>query len=188
MVVADIFAVYKDVLSRLERAGLEYMIVGSVGSIVYGEPRMTHDIDIVVCLLPQHATVFAQLFPLKEFYCPPPEVLTSEIVDRGQFNLIHHDSGLKIDVMVLKNTPHAKSEFARRVQVELWQGFLAYVASPEDLILKKLDYYREGRSEKHILDIRGIIANTPLDKNYLRTWVKQMRLEEEWKSAADTDL
>ncbi len=178
----QVMEVFQDVLSRLEEAQLPYMVVGSLSSIVYGEPRMTKDMDLVVDIPVQQAHQFEKLFPFEGFYCPPLEVLKAEVVARGQFNLIHHNSGLKIDIIVRKQSPHAIEEFKRRQKVSFWKGFEASIASPEDVIIKKLDYYREGGSEKHLSDIRGILANSPIDQNYLDHWLQTLGLTEVWKN------
>lgn len=147
--------------------------------MIYGEPRMTHDLDLVVEVAPGDAARFGELFPEERFYCPPIEVIRSEIVHRGQFNLIHHDSGLKIDLMIRKETAHGRGEFARRRRVPFWEGTEAFVASAEDVILKKLDFFRQGGSEKHLRDIRGILAETEIDRAYLDLWVGKLGLERE---------
>lgn len=182
MTGTEILEVFAGVLARLEQGGISYMVVGSVGSIIYGEPRMTKDMDIVVESRPEIAASFEELFPIEEFYCPPQEILRDEIVNHGQFNLIHHRSGMKIDVIVKACTAHAQSEFARRQKVEFWKDMNAFVATPEDIIIKKLQYYKEGGSDKHIRDIRGIIANHSLDKIYLDKWVAELKLQTEWSA------
>jgi hypothetical protein len=174
---------FSSVIQKLEGKQIPYMIVGSVAAMIYGEPRLTHDMDLVINIAPADASKFEALFPLEEFYCPPKEVLTSEIVHHGQFNLIHHETGLKIDLMVRKETAHALSEFSRRRKVPFWQSFEAYVASPEDVIIKKLDFYRQGGSEKHLTDIRGILAQTEIDQSYLQEWIIKLGLTAEWKKA-----
>ena len=79
--------------------------------------------------------------------------------------------------MIRKNTDHAIAEFDRREKVSFWEEFEACLAKPEDVILKKLIFYREGGSPKHITDIRGILANTIVDKAYLEKWVNQLDLQ-----------
>lgn len=175
--------VFREILERIESEDIAYMIVGSVGSIIYGEPRMTKDLDVVVKVVPKDAKIIESLFPIEGFYCPPLEVLRDEIVRRGQFNLIHHESGLKVDVIVCKNAPHSQEEFKRRRRVDIWEGFLAWVASPEDVIIKKLDYYREGRSDKHLADIRGILSHMEIDEKYLHKWVSDLGLTQFWELA-----
>jgi hypothetical protein len=181
MSLPAIMTVFQDVLARLEEAKIPYMVVGSLSSIVYGEPRMTKDMDIVVDVPAQDASKFEFYFPFSGFYCPPGDILKDEIVNRGQFNLIHHESGLKIDVIVRKQSPHSIEEFKRRKKISFWKGFEAFIASPEDVIIKKLDFFREGGSEKHITDIRGILASTELDRAYLEKWIQSLGLETVWQ-------
>jgi len=169
------------VIDRLERGGIPYMVVGSVAAMIYGEPRMTHDLDLVLELAPSHARHLPALFPETEFYCPPSEVIRAEVVHRGQFNLLHHETGLKIDLIVRKDTPHARTEFSRRSRAPFWEGHDVFVASPEDVILKKLDYFRQGGSQKHLGDIRGILAETPVDPSYLDHWLAELGLQREWQ-------
>ncbi len=171
------------IIQKLEENDVQYMVVGSMASMTYGEPRMTHDLDVVINLIPQDAQRLESLFPHDQFYCPPLEVMRSEIIHRGQFKLIDHESGLKIDLVVRKNTEHALCEFARRRKVPFWQGTEVYLASPEDVIIKKLEYYREGGSQKHLKDIRGILAETEIDEAYLAQWVSKLGIEQEWKMA-----
>jgi hypothetical protein len=66
---------------------------------------------------------------------------------------------------------------------KLWEGFAVPLASPEDVIIKKLEYYKEGQSDKHLRDIRGILANTKLDMNYMNEWLKKLHLTDEWNLA-----
>ncbi|MEM6275171.1 MAG: nucleotidyl transferase AbiEii/AbiGii toxin family protein [Myxococcota bacterium] len=176
----SILTTFLDVIRRFEDAGIDYMVVGSVASIVYGQPRMTHDMDLVIDAPGAAATRIAELFPDDEFYVPPIEVLRAEWVQKGQFNLIHHESGLKIDVIIRKSSEHAVEEFARRRRVPFIGDAKVVMASPEDVILKKLSYFREGGSEKHLTDIRGILAEADLDQPYLERWLEALSLRREW--------
>lgn len=173
--------VFSDVIRKLDEHQIPYMIVGSIAAMIYGEPRLTHDMDLVIDILPQDAGKFVTLFPEEEFYCPPTEVVTSKIVHRGQFNLTHPESGLKIDFVIRKETEHAACEFSRRRREPFWEGLDATIASPEDIVIKKLDFHRQGGSEKHITDIRGILSQTELDDAYLQSWISKLGLEKEWK-------
>jgi hypothetical protein len=180
---SSLIEVFSEVIRRLEANHFPYMIVGSIASLVYGEPRLTKDMDLVVDIPAQNLRKMETLFPLDEFYCPPEEVMTDECVRRGQFNLIHHNSGLKIDFVFRKNTPHGTTEFARKRRIEIWPGLEAFIAAPEDVILKKLDFFREGGSNKHLLDIKGILTQTEIDPTYLDEWVGKLRLQEQWEAA-----
>ena len=171
----------KATLHCLENSRIDYMVVGSIATAVYGEPRLTRDLDVVVQVKDQAAKIFLEYFPTSEFYVPPEVVLVQEFSHRGQFNLLHMNSGLKIDVVVQKPTAHGVAEFERRRQVEMLPNVKAWIASPEDLIIAKLRYYREGESEKHLRDIRGILAQTPVDHSYLSGWTQSLHLTEQWQ-------
>ena len=171
---------FLSVIQKFEKENIPYMVVGSIASMMYGEVRLTHDMDMVIDILPVDIKKIETLFPLSEFYCPPLEVLKSEMASRGQFNLIHHQTGLKIDVVIRKATAHAVEEFGRRSKKLFWQDAEVYVASPEDVILKKLDFFREGGSDKHLRDIRGILAETQVDRRYLDLWIGKLGLMGEW--------
>ena len=171
------------VIFALEENEIEYMLVGSLASMIYGDPRLTRGIDFVVEMKPEQLTKISVIFPNKDFYCPPIETISDEMLRRGQFNLIHHTSGFKIDIVFRKQSPHSLQEFKRRKKIELWPGFSAYVATPEDVIIKKLEYFREGRSSKHLLDIKSIRIHTILDQKYLEKWIQSLGLEKEWTEA-----
>lgn len=173
--------VLRDVVVRLDKENIPYFLVGSLGSMYYGRPRFTKDVDLVVQLHPSIAGKFSQFFPIEDYYCPPIEVLRDEIVRRGSFNLIHQQSGIKIDIVLYKDTEYHRSEFSRRAKVEILPQFEVYIAAPENIILKKLDYYREGGAEKHLTDIREILAGSKVDDEYLQLWIAKLGLSEEWK-------
>lgn len=83
----------------LDEIGIDYMATGSIAAIFYGEPRLTHDIDLVLELEDSHIASLCERFDLDHYYCPPPEVLRVELgrSHHAHFNLIHHDTGLKAD-------------------------------------------------------------------------------------------
>jgi hypothetical protein len=179
--LASMIEVFRDVVARIEQVNINYLIVGSIASMVYGEPRLTRDLDLVLDIEAKDCNKFFSLFQQPEFYCPPMEILADEVRNRGQFNLLHVPSGLKIDIVVKKVTAFDQSRFSRVRKTVLWENFTANVASVEDVIIKKLEFYREGGSEKHLRDIRGIQSNTKLDLVYLEQWIAKLHLEEEWK-------
>jgi hypothetical protein len=131
------------VLDELE---IPYRVVGSVAAMTYGEPRFTNDIDVVVDLKPEQADQFCGFFPAGEFYCYRDAVIEA-IRQRRQFNIIHYESGIKIDVFIPEPGSLKDTFLARGRRVTLVPGFDAWFASPEDVILKKLEYYREGGSD-----------------------------------------
>jgi len=156
---ANLFLIFTQ---RLNDLGVAYMVSGSVAVIIYGEPRLTHDVDLIVVLDGEHISRLPEAFPPAEFYCPPAEVIAVEAAreQRGHFNIIHHRTGFKADVYLSGRDPlHAWGlARARRLEVE---GQVLVVAPPEYVILRKLEYYREGGSEKHLRDIRSVLTNSP---------------------------
>ena len=171
------------VIQALETMGIPYMITGSQASAYYGEPRFTRDIDIVADIRPGQIEDFAAYFPANEFYCDK-EMIEAEIGRRGQFNIIHAASGLKIDIILTKATPFSQTEFARRNRSPVFHDQDAYFASAEDVILKKMEYYREGESDKHLRDITGIlkISGDAVDRDYISQWAKRLGLTEIWEA------
>jgi hypothetical protein len=176
-------------VARLEELGATYLVTGSVAATLYGEPRATHDIDLVVELSTAHCDALPRVFPAEEFYLPPPEVvrLESQREGRGHFNIIHHASGLKADIyLVGTDELHAWAlRNARRYSVE---GIDVCVAPPEYVITRKLEFYREGGSAKHLRDIRSMLslASDLIDFPTLDTWIRSRGLEAQWSEASSS--
>jgi hypothetical protein len=168
-------------VAALERLQIPYLITGSVAAMAYGEPRLTNDIDVVVDLHESHVRDMLAQFPPDEFYLSD-EAIRDALARKGQFSIIHPASGLKIDVMVQQGTPFEQSRFERARIVHFTDVRGAYFASPEDVILKKMQYYREGGSEKHLRDIGGImkVSAGAIDEAYIGQWADQLRLREIW--------
>ena len=173
-------------IARLERLGIPYFVTGSTAGILYGEPRMTHDVDIVVALSLPDVHAFVEAFPLEEFYCPPEDVLAIEVRrgQRGHCNLIHHNSGFKADIYIAFDELH-RWALAHRRSLHL-DGLQLSVAPIEYVILRKLEYFREGRSEKHVRDIRGMLDVSPsqIDVSFLEQWISRLGLDAEWSQIA----
>ncbi len=170
-------------VETFEALGIDYMISGSQASIYYGEPRFTQDIDVVVDIKPSHVPSLLGRFPSTEFYLNE-EAVREAIRDRGQFNIIHPASGLKIDVVLRKDTPYDRVEFERRQRQPILPGKDACFARPEDVILYKMLYFREGGSELHLRDIAGMlrISRSEIDTKYVAEWARQLGLSEIWKA------
>ena len=127
--------VLRDVVARLESAGIAYMLTGSVAMSVYAEPRMTRDIDIVVELVADDARRVVELFS-PEYYVSDEAVRTA-IAARSLFNLFSLAHLVKVDLIVRNDDEFQQCEFARRQRHELG-AISAWVISKEDLILSKL--------------------------------------------------
>lgn len=169
----------------LNRMGVRYVVSGSVAAMLYGEPRLTHDVDFVVFLRDQDVQGLAQTFAAPLFYLPPPEVIAIEVAreQRGHFNVIHSDTGFKADFYTSgRDDLHAWAfRQARRLE---YRGEPVSVAPPAYVIVRKLEYYREGRSEKHLRDIRAMMAvsGSQLNREELEEWIRRRGLENEWRA------
>ena len=139
-----------------DRIGVPYFVTGSIAAMAYGEPRFTNDVDIVADLHPRDVDALMAAFPPPDFYLSRPAVLEA-IRTRHQFNLLHITEGVKADIILPQQSEYDQLRFARREPVPVGSRGEAILASPENVILKKLEYYREGGSEKHLRDIVGIL-------------------------------
>ncbi|MCP4590620.1 MAG: hypothetical protein GY842_07745 [bacterium] len=174
------------VVATLERLELRYLITGSTATIAFGEPRLTNDIDVVVELPPARVTEFCRAFPGPDFYLSE-EAVREAVQQHGQFNIIHPTSGLKVDVIVPEDTPFNRGRLARARRVRPAADYDASFASIEDVIIKKMEYYRDGGSEKHLRDITGVlkISGDQVDHAYIAEWASRMRLEPIWEAVRE---
>ena len=176
----NLFRIYTDILNQ---NNFKYFISGSVASIVYGDPRLTNDIDLVIFLNKNDIDNFIRVFPSAKFYCPPFEVIKSELEHKegGHFNLIHHESGFKADIY-LAGTDEFQiwaMKYARQIEFE---GSTIFIAPPEYVIIKKLEFYKEGKSQKHLTDVKGILNNSSelIDFEFLNNVIFEKSLNEFW--------
>lgn len=169
------------VLRTLERLKIAYMVVGSVASGAYGEPRMTQDIDIVVSISAEEAAQLCAAFPAGEFYVSR-EAAMAALAQGGQFNVIHPASGNKIDFLIARKDAWGREQMRRRQRVRILPRQEGFAARAEDLILSKMLYYKEGGSEKHLRDIAGILKISPdeVDRDYVAAWSAQLNVLEIW--------
>jgi hypothetical protein len=171
-----------DFLARtMSELQIEYFVTGSSATITYGEPRFTNDIDIVAILKSSDVDQLCEAFSAPEFYLSR-EAVQQAILRRRMFNIIHPTSGLKIDVAVPAENEFNESRRARTVEVKLKTATRVSFASPEDVILKKMEYFREGGSEKHLRDITGVlrICDRPIDRDYISRWATSLNVEGIW--------
>jgi hypothetical protein len=175
-------------LDPLERLALPYCITGSVASSVYGEPRLTADIDVVLVLGVKDIAALRAAFPGDAYYVPPEETLHLEIARsaRGMFNLIHHSTLFKADIYLAARDPLHAWALEHRRRIDLG-GRDAWLAPPEYVILRKLEYLREGGSDKHVRDIRGILAATPIDQAFVDAEVARLGVEAQWLRCREGD-
>jgi len=167
---------------RFNALGAPWAATGSIASTFYGEVRSTNDIDIIVLLNGRAAEALPRVFPDTEFYCPPRDVIEIERnrKRRGHFNLVHHDTGWKADVYLSSDDPLDAWALRNRRPVEN-EGVQIWLAPPEYVIIKKLEFLREGGSEKHLRDIRGMLAVTDVNRAFLENEIAQRDLTDGWR-------
>jgi hypothetical protein len=178
---------FKKVVDILHTSGLRYMVVGSFASGFWGEPRATYDVDVVIAIGEQDLPLLGALFPSEEFYLSL-DAAKEAIRLKRQFNVIHPESGNKIDLMVQGDDDWARTQLDRRRLLTVAPGLAAYVAAPEDIILGKLLYYQEGGSQKHLRDIAGILKmrGDTIEMDYIDAWAAKLGVLDEWKFARQT--
>lgn len=158
------------VSDRLSAAGISFMLTGSFALAFYATPRMTRDLDFVVALKARDVATLIAAFA-SDFYVDHDSAASAVAAER-LFNLMHLESGIKVDFIVQKSTEYRQVEFARRKQVSLG-GFTTWIVSCEDLILSKLVWARESASEMQRRDIALLLAQSP-DLEYIRLWAPRL--------------
>jgi hypothetical protein len=170
---------------------VEYMVTGSVAAIVYGELRVTHDVDIVVRLPVSRAGRLAEIFSGAEMYVPPVEVIRQEIGRQrfGHFNLVHGPAAFKADVYLAGDDPLHEWALAHRREA-VHAGVQAWFAPPEYVILRKLEFFRDGGSQKHLRDIAWMlhVSRDRIDLPLLEAKVRELGVEPEWEKAKAAPL
>ncbi len=162
------------VVRVLEGLEVEYLVGGSVASSVFGVPRATLDVDLVADLREGHVAGFVGA--IQDGFYVDPDAVRDAVCRRASFNVIHLATMLKVDVFVLKPDPLSRSAMARRRRLDLpgTPPAAIEVASPEDIVLQKLHWYRlgEGVSERQWRDVLGVLRVQAgrLDEEYLRRW------------------
>ena len=166
--------VLRDVSRRLESAGISFMLTGSVAMNYYSQPRMTRDIDLVVSLNEAQTEEFFRLFEMAYYF--DRQIVADAISRHSMFNLIHNDAVIKVDCIVLKTDAYRQEEFARRKQINLGD-FETWIVSREDLVLSKLFWARDSKSEMQLRDVRNLLS-TDCDMEYLRSRAMKLNVDE----------
>ncbi|MCP3978584.1 MAG: hypothetical protein GY716_04510 [bacterium] len=184
MALPDWIATFVEPLDRL---GIVYMITGSVGAMAYGEPRMTTDVDIVLRLAPDGVRPLLDCFPETEFYHPPEEVVRHEVerAARGHFNVIQHATGMKADFYPAGRDRLMTTGLERSQRLDIG-GTTILLAPPEYVIVRKLEFHREGGSDKHLRDIASMLASgSTLDLGWLEGELDARGLTAAWRRLRD---
>ncbi len=173
-------------VSPLEKAGLQYLVSGSVASILYGEPRATMDINLGIFINEKNYGLLHRIYPETDFYVPPEDVIKIESRReiRGHYNIIHHETGYKADFYPSRNHPMLLWALRNLRRINVGDLTIS-VSPPEYVILWKLAFYQEGGAEKHLRDICGILSvqGDTLDYALIAETAKDLHLQQTWETA-----
>ena len=171
------------VANAFAEAGVSYLIGGSLASSQYGIPRATQDVDLVADLQPKHVSLLVA--DLQDEFYIDAGMVQEAVRNRTSFNAIHLDTMYKVDVFVQPATRWARLELTRRRSERVGSGDDAvalYFCSPEDIILHKLDWYRQGGgiSDRQWGDVLGVlkVQAGALEAVYLRHWANELGLDD----------
>lgn len=169
-------------VERLDAVGAEYMITGATAAILYGQPRVTNDLDVVLDLHDDQVSGLIRAFPSGEFCLPPESVIRVEQSRalRGHFNIIHHDTGYRADVYLAGTDPLHAWALPLRSRIEWTDSLSLYVAPPEYVVLRKLEFFREGGATEHTADIATILKTTDIDLAAVEHWSHRLGLDDLW--------
>ena len=172
----------KKVISVLNAAGIDYMMTGSIVSSLQGEPRATHDIDIVILITDKAVSQLVHSFAPPEFFLDP-DTIHEAMEHQSMFNLIDLTDGDKVDFWILSDEPFDRSRFFRKYS-QSFLGLELLVSKPEDTILAKLRWAKlSGGSEKQFVDALRVyeVQYEVLDRAYLTEWARKLKLENLWE-------
>jgi hypothetical protein len=166
--------------------GLPYAVTGSVAAMTYGEPRLTNDIDLVLEIKTSDIPLLIQAFPEADFYLPPSDVIATEIVrgNRGHLNIISQHSLLKADVYLVSGDPlHAWA--MKNIKIIEIERLPVAFTPPEYLIIRKLEFFREGGSQKHLRDIAAMLEESSdiIDQTFLQQQLTNLNLTTQYQAA-----
>lgn len=174
------YVLMQTIVDFLERESVPYRIVGSMASIIYGEPRFTNDVDILVDLRSEKIGLLCQEFSPPEYYVSA-KAAQEAITTRKQFNILHLPTGFKADLILTTDTKFSRLDITQGKRVTSAGFYDAMFASPENVILKKLLFYQQGGSEKHLRDCASIllVQGEKIDQSYLDEWADELGVSEE---------
>lgn len=165
-----------DLIGKLENAGIPYMVTGSFASSFHGAPRASNDADIVISPTPEKLEAF--IGSLGPHYYLEPAAARDAFRRKRMFNVIDTRRGWKADLIIRKDRAFSREEFRRKVSGRI-NGLPTAMASPEDVILAKLEWAAQGGSEMQFRDALGVAATRwrDLDIAYLRTWGRELGID-----------
>lgn len=169
--------------SVLDQLKIPYIISGGVAVSVWGKPRHTADVDIVVEInrveaIKQLTIELKKALPMS---FPDIDMATDAFNRKSEFNIIESEYGLKADFFISDNSEYKRLEISRG-KLKKIDGKMIRFISPEDLVISKLLWFRESESTRQLEDIASVINQTNLDMVYVKKWVIKLSLQNEYKS------
>ncbi|MEO5826908.1 MAG: hypothetical protein ABIR59_13540 [Gemmatimonadales bacterium] len=181
MIEPDLISLFVQPLNRLR---IPYFVTGGVAAVIYGEPRLTRDIDLVLDLRAGDAPRLAGAWATGEFYVPPVEVMAEEAgrAAHGHFNIMHHDTAFRADVYCLGSDDELGAwalQHARQMKIGVDE---VAVAPVEYVIVRKVQYFVAGGSDRHLRDIRAMLrlSGEQVEEAALARWLDQLNLRRVW--------
>lgn len=173
----------RTIIAVLESARIPYMVVGSFASTAYGEPRSTRDLDLVVDPRPEQLDELVGALDPERFYVDP-EVARDALRRRSMFNVIEIETGWKLDLVIRKPRAFSIEEMRRRTSMRIL-GMEVAAATAEDTIIAKLEWAKQGASDRQLEDVAGIlrVRGAELDVEYIERWIAELELDEPWQRA-----
>jgi hypothetical protein len=178
---SQVESVLRRIREALDSAGVPYMLTGSFASSLHGAPRVTHDVDVVIAPVLGSLLKLFQQFPVEQYYVDR-DVALQAYATGGMFNVVDYSTGWKIDFIFRKPRPFSVEEFERRRE-QVLDGVSVFVASPEDVILAKLEWAKLGESERQLRDAAGILSSheSDLDLAYIEKWATSLEVTKYWE-------
>jgi hypothetical protein len=171
------------VVIELEKAGIPYMVTGSLASSAHGRIRASEDFDIIIAPSPAQLRAFVAAFPGDQYYADEEDALES-FKHTLQFNIIDFATTWKADLIFKKDREFSRVEFSRR-KPHVIGGVRVHLATPEDILIAKLEWAKMGESERQIEDAVGVIERqgSNLDRSYVEHWIEELDLRKQWEMA-----
>ena len=170
-----------DISRVLDELKIEYAVSGGIAVSVWGRPRYTADLDIVIEISSKEKIEALTTGLLKKFKTGylDKETALSAYYEKGEFNLVEPEYGLKADFFVSDDTEYAKEAMRRRKDKKIGEKMIKFF-SPQDLIISKLEWYQISESDRQLEDIVTVLEAGKIDKKYLEKWLGKLGLEEEY--------
>ncbi|MGE3313628.1 MAG: hypothetical protein AB7O26_00845 [Planctomycetaceae bacterium] len=162
-------------------AGIPYMVSGSFAVLVHGQPRTTHDIDVVIAPTAEQLDIFVGAAGPNQYV--NREAARNALKERSLFNIIDTTTGWKVDLIIRKLRPFSIEEFERRRPVQI-AGRTVFVVTPEDSILSKLEWSTKGGSDRQLRDAESVavVQWRKLDRDYLYHWAAELQVTDQLDS------